>query len=190
MRAPYDQPRDVSDWDPIAAGAHCQICPLNGSRYVPGELGSTGQYDVNRLPRKPKLIIVGEGPGYSEQILRRPFVGRSGKLLDATLTEAGLSREDCFVTNSHACMPQSDEDAALAAECCAPRLHRELAALDPSIPIVALGKAAAVSILGVKRGFALANSFPRTAALVVTRDGAREQSHTSPRFKRLAYPAD
>ena len=47
-----------------------------------------------------------------------------------------------------------------------------------------------VSILGVKRGLALANSFPRTAALVVTRDGAREQSHTSPRFKRLAYPAD
>ena len=135
---------------------------LNGSRYVPGELGSTGAYDVKRLPRKPKLIIVGEGPGYTEQILRRPFMGRSGKLLDATLTEAGLSREDCYVTNSHACLPQSDEDAALAAECCAPRLHRELAALDPSIPIVALGKAAAVSILGVK-SILLARGFVWTA---------------------------
>ena len=162
MRAPYDQPRDVSDWDPIAAGAHCQICPLNGSRYVPGELGSTGVYDVKKLTRKPKLVIVGEGPGYTEQVLRRPFMGRSGKLLDATLTEAGLSREDCFVTNSHACMPQSDEDAVLAAECCAPRLHRELAALDPSIPIVALGKAAAVSILGVK-SILLARGFVWTA---------------------------
>jgi thiamine biosynthesis lipoprotein len=47
-----------------------------------------------------------------------------------------------------------------------------------------------VSILGVKRGLTLANSFPRTAALVVTRDGAREQSYTSRHFKRLAYPAD
>jgi uracil-DNA glycosylase family 4 len=162
MRAPYEQPRDVSDWDPIAAGAHCQICPLNGSRYVPGELGSTGQYDVKKLSRKPKLIIVGEGPGYTEQILRRPFQGRSGKLLDATLEEAGLSREDCFVTNSHCCQPQSDEDAALAAECCAPRLHRELAAFDPKIPIVALGKAAAVSILGVK-SILLARGFVWTA---------------------------
>jgi uracil-DNA glycosylase family 4 len=89
-------------------------------------------------------------------------MGRSGKLLDSTLEEAGLSREDCFVTNSHACMPQSDEDAALAAECCAPRLHRELAALDPSIPIVALGKAAAVSILGVK-SILLARGFVWTA---------------------------
>src|ERR1700678_4468736 len=122
MRAPYEQPRDVSDWDPIAAGAHCQICPLNNSRYVPGELGSTGAYDVKKLPRKPKLIIVGEGPGYTEGVLRRPFVGRSGRLLDATLEEAGLSREDCFVTNSYCCLPQSDEDAERAAECCAPRL--------------------------------------------------------------------
>jgi len=47
-----------------------------------------------------------------------------------------------------------------------------------------------VSILGVKQGLALANSFRRTAALVVTRDGAREQSYTSRLFKRLAYPAD
>ena len=142
--------------------AHCQICPLNGSRYVPGELGSTGAYDVKKLTRKPKLVIVGEGPGYTEQVLRRPFVGRSGKLLDATLTEAGLSREDCFVTNSHACMPQSDEDAVLAAECCAPRLHRELAAISPEVPIVALGKAAAVSILGVK-SILLARGFVWTA---------------------------
>ena len=78
MRAPYDQPRDVSDYSPQENRAHCSICPLNGSRYVPGELGSTGAYDVNKLPRKPKLVIVGEGPGYTEQILRRPFMGRSG----------------------------------------------------------------------------------------------------------------
>jgi uracil-DNA glycosylase family 4 len=161
MRAPYDQPRDVSDYSPEANGSHCRICPLNSSRYVPGELGSTGAYDVNRLPRKPKLVIVGMGPGYNEQILRRPFQGRSGKLLDATLEEAGLSREDCWVTNSHMCLPSSGDDgeeAAAATECCAPRLHKELAAISPDVPIVVLGKSAAVSVLGVKsillaRGF-------------------------------------
>ena len=45
-----------------------------------------------------------------------------------------------------------------------------------------------VSILGVKRGLALADALPGTAALITTRDGRQEQSFTSRRFKRLAQP--
>jgi len=47
-----------------------------------------------------------------------------------------------------------------------------------------------VSILGVKRGLALADSLPGTGALIVKREDGLEQSFPSRRFKRLAQPAD
>ena len=45
-----------------------------------------------------------------------------------------------------------------------------------------------VSILGVKRGLALADALPRTAALIVTRDDGQKQTFTSRRFKHLTQP--
>jgi thiamine biosynthesis lipoprotein len=47
-----------------------------------------------------------------------------------------------------------------------------------------------VSILGVKRGLALADALPGTAALILTRDDGQEQTFTSSRYKRLALPAN
>ena len=47
-----------------------------------------------------------------------------------------------------------------------------------------------VSILGVQRGLALADAFPHTAALIVTRDDGREQSFTSRRFNRMTGRGD
>jgi uracil-DNA glycosylase family 4 len=90
--------------------------------------------------------------------MRRPFIGRSGKKLDETLNKVGLDRSEIFVTNSHLCQPQSDLDADRAAECCAPRLLKELAELPADVPIMAVGKSAARSVLGVRsilltRGF-------------------------------------
>src|SRR5271154_1302158 len=134
------EPRDVSDYDPEAHGAKCSICPLKGSRFVPFEGPKDGG--------KPRLVIVGEGPGYSEQIMRRPFVGRSGKFLNATLETAGIDRQEAYVTNSHMCFPETDKDAERAAECCAPRLLKELAGLPKDVPVIALGKAAARTVLG------------------------------------------
>jgi uracil-DNA glycosylase len=89
-------PRDVSDYSPERHHAKCKVCPLKGSRYVPFEGPSHGE--------KPRLVIVGEGPGYSEQVMRRPFVGRSGKFLDATLEKVDISRSEIHVTNSHMCV--------------------------------------------------------------------------------------
>ena len=45
------------------------------------------------------LIIVGEAPGAEEIKLGRPFVGRSGKLLDQALAQAGIDRPACFIAN-------------------------------------------------------------------------------------------
>lgn len=48
----------------------------------------------------PVLMLVGEAPGETEVLKRRPFVGKAGKNLDEFLTLARLNREDIFVTNT------------------------------------------------------------------------------------------
>jgi DNA polymerase len=46
------------------------------------------------------LMIVGEQPGDQEDLAGRPFVGPAGQVLDAALVEAGIDREDVWVTNA------------------------------------------------------------------------------------------
>ena len=46
-----------------------------------------------------KLMIVGEAPGQDEDEQGRPFVGRSGQLLDRILDSVGIYRDDAYVTN-------------------------------------------------------------------------------------------
>jgi len=46
-----------------------------------------------------KIMFIGEAPGANEDKLGRPFVGRSGKLLNKILESAGLKREEVFITN-------------------------------------------------------------------------------------------
>ena len=45
------------------------------------------------------LMIVGEGPGEDEDLSGRPFVGRSGQLLDRILASVEIARDDLYVTN-------------------------------------------------------------------------------------------
>ncbi len=61
---------------------------MNERVYIPGQ----GAFD-------PKIVILGESPGFEEIKERKPFVGPSGKLLNQLLTEAGINREASWVTN-------------------------------------------------------------------------------------------
>jgi len=76
------------------AAAECTACPLHATRtrVVFGE-GN---------PRSP-LVVVGEGPGETEDRLGRPFVGRAGSLLDECLRACGISRKHVFITNVVRC---------------------------------------------------------------------------------------
>ena len=49
------------------------------------------------------LMLVGEGPGDNEDKTGRPFVGRAGQLLDKALIDAGISREQVYITNTVKC---------------------------------------------------------------------------------------
>jgi DNA polymerase len=89
-----------------------------------------------------RLLLVGEGPGATEDELGRPFVGRAGELLDRILAAAGFRRADVYISNVVMCRPPGNrvpEDAEIAA--CRPYLWRRLELLQPGI-VVALGATA------------------------------------------------
>lgn len=103
------------------------------------------------------IMVIGEGPGTVELSRRRPFVGPSGRLLDALFEGAGIRRESVWVTNSTLCFPpRPDKDEGKqpfharfpsAAYACLPRLEAEIEAARPRV-IVTLGQTALISIAG------------------------------------------
>ena len=70
---------------------NCTQCPL-------GKLGRTNVVFGEGNP-DARIMFIGEGPGQDEDRLGRPFVGRSGKLLDKVLELAAIKRTDVFITN-------------------------------------------------------------------------------------------
>jgi DNA polymerase len=73
------------------AEGECRRCPLyrDATQAVPGE-----------GPKQADFMLVGEQPGDKEDLAGKPFVGPAGRILDAALKDAGIAREDTFVTNA------------------------------------------------------------------------------------------
>jgi uracil-DNA glycosylase len=46
-----------------------------------------------------KILCLGEGPGYWENLKKEPFVGNAGKLLDRLLASVSIPRESVYITN-------------------------------------------------------------------------------------------
>jgi DNA polymerase len=87
-----------------------------------------------------EVMIVGEAPGASEDKQGRPFVGRAGRLLDQLLAEAGLEREDVYITNVVKARPPGNRDPR-ADEVAhhMPWLEMQLALIQPAL-VVPLGR--------------------------------------------------
>jgi uracil-DNA glycosylase family 4 len=99
------------------------------------------------------LMVVGEGPGREEDLQGRPFVGRSGQLLDRLLAEeAGLQRAHVYIANVVKCRPPGNRDPLpdeIAA--CRPYLEQQLALIEPLV-VVTLGNFATRLLLDTSRG--------------------------------------
>jgi uracil-DNA glycosylase family 4 len=111
----------------------CTKCPLHLSRTnaVPGE-----------GPAHARVMVVGEGPGRSEDEQGRPFVGAAGKNLDGLLSEAGLERGSVFVTNVVKCRPPGNRRPARGElDACHPFLRAQIEAVSPRL-VVLLGDTA------------------------------------------------
>jgi uracil-DNA glycosylase family 4 len=131
------------DWQALAAVARsCVACP---------ELAATRQHVVvGDLPvsGRPRFVLVGEAPGATEDETGRPFVGRSGALLDLLLAEAGLSRDEAAVLNIVKCRPPGNRTPkAPEVARCSGWLRRQIGLLDPPV-VVALGLSSAKWFLG------------------------------------------
>jgi DNA polymerase len=103
------------------------------------------------------LMVIGEGPGETEDRLGRPFVGRAGELLDKMLLAIGLPRETVYICNTVKCRPTLDEGGKLRNRApdplemanCRPYLDEQIAIVAPRV-LLCLGAPAAKSFLGPK----------------------------------------
>jgi uracil-DNA glycosylase len=106
----------------------CTLCSLHATRTqaVPG----TG-------PVEAEIMIVGEAPGFTEDVQGLPFVGQAGKLLDTLLQQIGLTREQVFITNVLKCRPPQNRDPMPnEAEACLPYLRQQFALVRPKAVLI------------------------------------------------------
>jgi uracil-DNA glycosylase len=114
----------------------CRRCPLGASR---------AHAVIYRGGRAPSLVFVGEAPGAEEDRRGLPFVGRSGRLLDALVARLPLGPEEVGLLNVLKCRPPDNRFDPEAARTCRPFLDRQLDLLRPS-RIVTLGRHALHSL--------------------------------------------
>ncbi|WP_394781563.1 uracil-DNA glycosylase family protein [Undibacterium sp.] len=133
-------------WDELEASvAGCRACRLCEGR-------ANTVFGVG--DRKAAWLFVGEGPGYNENQRGEPFVGAAGHLLDNMMRALDMQRgENTFIANVVKCRPTDDQGkdrppAPDEAAACLPYLRRQIELISPSV-IVALGKTAAISLLGL-----------------------------------------
>jgi uracil-DNA glycosylase family 4 len=85
------------------------------------------------------ILFIGEGPGETEDLQGRPFVGRAGELLNKMIAGMGLKREQVFIANIVKCRPPNNRvPAPDEVESCTPYLVRQIEILRPKV-IVTLG---------------------------------------------------
>tara|TARA_B100000586_G_scaffold223139_1_gene170357 strand:+ start:1337 stop:1912 length:576 start_codon:yes stop_codon:yes gene_type:complete len=119
----------------------CQKCDLCITRKnaVPGK----GNQNAD-------VIFIGEAPGKSEDLSGEPFIGIAGKILNDALENAGLTRNDVYITNIVKCRPPKNRiPNEIEKTSCSNYLEDEIAIINPKI-ICLLGNTSFYSILGGK----------------------------------------
>ncbi|MGA8480165.1 MAG: UdgX family uracil-DNA binding protein [Chthoniobacterales bacterium] len=129
-----------------AAAATCKGCELwrNATQTVFG-------YGSERA----KMMLIGEQPGDQEDLKGIPFSGPAGQLLDRGLVDAGIDREEVYVTNAvkhFKWLPRGkrrlhQKPSGREITACRPWLIAELEAIQPRV-LVCLGATAARAVLG------------------------------------------
>lgn len=90
------------------------------------------------------VMIVGEAPGREEDEQGAPFVGKSGRLLDAMFSAIGIARDDLYVTNIVNWRPPGNRKPSDAEiEACRPFIERHVALVKPKVIVLAGGVSAA-----------------------------------------------
>jgi uracil-DNA glycosylase family protein len=163
---------DTKSLGTVAAAAKtCTACPLykNATHTVFGE-----------GPKRAIIVMIGEQPGDYEDVAGKPFVGPAGKVLDRGLEDAGINRDEVYVTNAvkhFKWEPRGkrrihQKPSARDIAACRPWLEAELRLIEPKL-VVCLGSTAAQTIFGPsfrvtkQRGHVLESSFAKKVVATV-----------------------
>ncbi|MBX3652250.1 MAG: uracil-DNA glycosylase [Burkholderiales bacterium] len=128
-------------WEELKARvASCTACGLHAKR-------NRTVFGVG--DEQADWLFIGEGPGAEEDAQGEPFVGQAGKLLDNMLASINLGRgSKVYIANIVKCRPPGNRNPeAEEAQACSSHLQRQIELIRPRL-IVALGKVAAVNLLG------------------------------------------
>jgi DNA polymerase len=99
-----------------------------------------------------RVMFVGEAPGYDEDVIGRPFVGRSGKLLDLMIGAIGLDRGQVYIANVVPWRPPGNRTPTpQETGICLPFIRRQIELANPDF-LVCLGGPAMQTLLGIKDG--------------------------------------
>jgi len=127
----------------------CHRCPLGDTRIK--LVFGVGNPEA-------RVMFVGEGPGFDEDRLGEPFVGKAGQLLDKIMAAIGLSRTNAYIANVVKCHPMKDPASPDARgndrppspeemDTCLPFLKKQISIIRPEI-IVTLGSTSTRALLG------------------------------------------
>ncbi|SEP67516.1 DNA polymerase [Faunimonas pinastri] len=99
-----------------------------------------------------RVMFVGEAPGLEEDLQGKPFVGRSGQLLDRMLAAIGLDREKVYIANVIPWRPPGNRTPTpQETEICRPFIQRQIELVNPEF-LVLLGGASAKQLLETSEG--------------------------------------
>lgn len=117
---------------------NCRDCELHKTRH--NVVIGTGN-------KNSKILFVGEGPGYYEDMQGEPFVGAAGQLLDKMLYAINLDRSKVYIANIVKCRPPQNRDPFPEEQvACIKYLRQQFKLIRPNI-IVCLGRIAAKAII-------------------------------------------
>ncbi len=127
------------DWEKLyEACKNCTACPL----YETKTNTVFGKGNINA-----DVLFVGEAPGEKEDLLGKPFVGASGKLLDKYFEAVDLSLDNIYVANILKCRPPKNRDPRPEEEdACIGYLRTQFRLIAPKM-IVCLGRIAAMRLI-------------------------------------------
>ena len=121
----------------------CTRCDLARTRnnVVPGQGVS-----------KPDVMVIGEGPGYDEDMQGLPFVGKAGMLLDKMLAAIQLDRHtNCYIANIVKCRPPQNRDPLPEEQAaCISFLEAQIHILKPKM-ILCMGRISGQKLLNTER---------------------------------------
>ncbi len=116
---------------------NCKKCGLYRTRIKP--LTDRGNLDA-------EVMLIGEAPGYNEDLTGKAFIGKAGEILNKLLGSINLLREDTYITSIVKCKPpHNDDPTGEQINACKPYLDRQISIISPRV-LVPLGRFACAFI--------------------------------------------